>query len=163
MIYKYVLLFFLIFNFFIVFLCGMLSINNQYIIYGCPVKINWILNSKKGVFFLWLPESNFFWKNLRLVSSECSVELIANKKNIQAKIIQLTFSGFKSIESISVPVHYLRIENIDPKLTLYPVKIKTPNLAVLFSKINFIIYRLDFSNFIKVRSIKFPKIINLND
>jgi len=97
----------------------MLSINNQYIIYGCPVKINWILNSKKGIFFLWVPESNFFWKNLRLVSAEGSVDLIANKKNIQAKIIQLTFSGFKSIESISVPVHYLRIENIDPKLTLY--------------------------------------------
>ena len=87
----------------------MLTINNLFIIHGCPITLNWSISKEKKRLFLWTPVSLLFWKNYTPIPAEGHMDLIANKKVLMAKTKELTLFGFKTIESLSVCSYYIKI------------------------------------------------------
>jgi hypothetical protein len=145
----------------------MLSINSQFVIYGCPVTLSWNISREKKRLFLWTPVSFLFWKNYTPIAAEGQMEVIANTRMLRAKTKELTLFGFKTIESLSVPVNSLELKNIHTKIHFFNTEIKTKKSNVSFSNPTF---ELDKNfippsgpNFINVTKVKFPIINNLND
>ena len=145
----------------------MLTINNLFIIHGCPITLNWSISKEKKRLFLWTPVSLLFWKNYTPIPAEGHMALIANKKVLSAKIKELTLFGFKTIESLSVPVNPLKLKNVDPKIHFLNTKIATKKMNVSFTKPSFAINKNIIPpsgpSSIQVTKVKFPIINNLND
>ena len=145
----------------------MLTINNQFIIHGCPITLNWSISNEKKRLFLWTPVSLLFWKNYTPIPAEGHMDVIANKKVLRAKTKELTLFGFKTIESLSAPVNPLKLKNVDPKIHFLNTKIATKKMNVSFPKPTFAINKNSIPpsgpNFIHVTKVKFPAINNLND
>lgn len=145
----------------------MLTINNQFIIHGCPITLNWSLSNEKKRLFLWTPVSIFFWKNYTPIPAEGHMDVIANKKVLRAKTKELSLFGFKTIDSLSVPVNQLKLKNVDSKIHFLNTKIATKKMNVLFPTPTFALNENFIPpsgpNFIQITKVKFPIINNLND
>jgi len=90
----------------------MLTIDRQYLIPGCDVTLYWSLPETKRLLFLWIPTSFFIWENYIPIDSKGSRKLTVNKNILIAEIRELKLSGFRTIDSLSVPVNLMNLENV---------------------------------------------------
>jgi hypothetical protein len=96
----------------------MFKIKDQYILLGSTVDVSWELDLDLRFLFLWYPISWLPWKNYKSIDSFGETSLHINKKQIEVKIKQLHFWGFKTLCSIKRNVHIVEVENIESKLSL---------------------------------------------
>ena len=96
----------------------MLKIKDQYVLYASTIEVSWSLDTNLKFLFLWYPISWRPWKNYKSIDSFGETTLHVNKKQIEVKIKQLHFWGFKSLYSIKRNVHSVDVKNIQSKLSL---------------------------------------------
>lgn len=96
----------------------MFKIKDQYILLGSSVDVSWGLNPNLRFLFLWYPISWLPWKNYKSIDSLGETSLYVNKNQIEVKIKQLHFWGFKTLCSINRKAHAVEVKNIESKLSL---------------------------------------------
>jgi len=96
----------------------MFKIKDHYILIGSTVDVSWELDKNLRFVFLWYPVSWLPWKNYKLIDSSGETSLHVNKKQIEVKIKQLHFWGFKTLGVIRRKVHSVEVKNIESKLSL---------------------------------------------
>jgi hypothetical protein len=96
----------------------MFKIKDHYILLGSTVDVSWELNPDLRFLFLWYPISWLPWKNYKSIDSLGETSLHVNKKQIEVKIKQLHFWGFKTLYSINRNAHAVEVKNIENKLSL---------------------------------------------
>jgi hypothetical protein len=96
----------------------MFKIKDQYILLGSTVDVSWELDPDLRFLFIWYPISWLPWKNYKSIDSLGETSLHVNKKQIEVKIKQLHFWGFKTLYSIYRNVNTIELKNIESKLSL---------------------------------------------
>jgi len=96
----------------------MFKIKDHYILLGSTVDVSWVLNPDLRFLFLWYPISWLPWKNYKSIDFLGETSLHVNKKQIEVKIKQLHFWGFKTLCSINRNAHAVEVKNIESKLSL---------------------------------------------
>ena len=91
----------------------MFYINQQLLLHGSKVTINWSLSPVKGVLVLWIPVSRYFWKNYFLVKNEGRFELIFSGKKINAKIKSYSLTGIKTNLEINQEINLVNVQNLE--------------------------------------------------
>jgi hypothetical protein len=91
----------------------MFYINQQLLLHGSKVTINWSLSPVKGVLVLWIPVSRYFWKNYFLVKNEGRFELIFSGKKFNAKIKSYSLTGIKTNLEINQEINLVNVQNLE--------------------------------------------------
>ena len=91
----------------------MFYINQQLLLHGSKVTINWSLSPVKGVLVLWIPVSRYFWKNYFLVKNEGRLELIFSGKKFNAKIKSYSLTGIKTNLEINQEINLVNVQNLE--------------------------------------------------
>ncbi len=112
----------------------MFKIKDHYILLGSTVDVSWELDPNLRFVFLWYPVSWLPWKNYMLIDSSGETSLHVNKKQIEVKIKQLHFWGFKTLRAIKRNVHSVEVKNIESKLSLIenatPINHREQNIEI---------------------------------
>ena len=91
----------------------MFYIDQQRLLHGSRIILNWHLKQEKGIFILWIPISRFFWNNYSLVKNEGHIEILFSGPVFTAKIKRISFFNFKTVREISEKTRNIIVKKID--------------------------------------------------
>ncbi len=91
----------------------MFYIDQQRLLHGSRMILNWHLKQEKGIFILWIPISRFFWNNYSLVKNEGHIEMLFSGPVFTAKIKRISFFNFKTVREISEKTRNILVRNLD--------------------------------------------------
>jgi hypothetical protein len=96
----------------------MFKIKDHYILQGSKIEVTWDLDSKSKLLYLWYPNSWLPWKNYTPITTSGKMLLFVSGKQINIKIKQFHFFGFKTLHSIKRKVNSIEIKNIENNVQL---------------------------------------------
>ena len=96
----------------------MFYIDQQRLLHGSRIILNWHLKQEKGIFILWIPISRFFWNNYSLVKNEGNIEMLFSGPVFKAKIKIILFFNFKTVREISEKTRNIIVKKIDVNATI---------------------------------------------
>ena len=113
----------------------MFYIDQQRVLHGSKIILNWQLKQERGIFLLWIPISRFFWNNYSLIKKEGHIELLFSGPVFTAKIKKVSFFQLKPFREISDKTRNIIVRNLDVNTPILTSDSSTSVLEISHNKL----------------------------